>query len=67
VACGPKGLVEFIDNLKHQRSKFVRLTRKGDGRYREFNTRFPRIASTLSTGLIEGDICGTTEIVRLAE
>jgi DNA-binding MarR family transcriptional regulator len=30
-----EGLVEFIDNLKHRRSKLVRLTRKGDARYCE--------------------------------
>jgi DNA-binding MarR family transcriptional regulator len=30
-----EGLVEFIDNPKHRRSKLVRLTPKGDARYRE--------------------------------
>ena len=30
-----EGLVEFIDNPRHRRSKLVRLTRKGDARYRE--------------------------------
>jgi DNA-binding MarR family transcriptional regulator len=58
------GLVEFIDNPKHQRSKLVRLTRKGDARYHELNARFLAIASTLSVGLREGDIRRTTEIVR---
>jgi DNA-binding MarR family transcriptional regulator len=57
-------LVEFIDNPKHRRSKLVRLTRKGDARYRELNARFLAIASTLGVGLIEGDIRRTTEIVR---
>jgi DNA-binding MarR family transcriptional regulator len=59
-----EGLVEFIDNPKHRRSKLVRLTRKGDARYRELNARFLAIASTLGVGLIEGDIRRTTEIVR---
>ena len=57
-------LVEFIDNPKHQRSKLVRLTRKGDARYRELNTRFLAIASTLGVGLSAEDIRKTTKIVR---
>jgi DNA-binding MarR family transcriptional regulator len=59
-----EGLVEFIDNPKHRRSKLVRLTRKGDARYREHEARFLGIASTLGVGLSEGDIRRTTEIVR---
>jgi DNA-binding MarR family transcriptional regulator len=59
-----EGLVEFIDNPNHKRSKLVRLTRKGGARYRELNTRFLAIASTMGIGLSEADIRSTTEIVR---
>lgn len=59
-----EGLVEFIDNPKHRRSKLVRLTRKGDARYRELTARLLAIASTMGVGLSEGDIRRTTEIVR---
>ena len=59
-----EGLVEFIDNPKHLRSKLVRLTRKGDARYRELNARFLAIAATMAAGLGERDIRRTTEIVR---
>jgi DNA-binding MarR family transcriptional regulator len=59
-----EGLVEFIDNPKHRRSKLVRLTRKGDARYRELKARFLAVASTLGVGLTEGDIRRTTKIVR---
>jgi DNA-binding MarR family transcriptional regulator len=59
-----EGLVEFIDNPKHRRSKLVRLTRKGDARYRELEARFLAIASTMGVGLSEEDILRTTEIVR---
>ena len=59
-----EGLVEFIDNPKHRRSKLVRLTRKGDARYRELNARFLAIASTLGVALGEADIRRTIEIVR---
>ena len=59
-----EGVVEFIDNPKHRRSKLVRLTRKGDARYRALNARFLAIASTLGVALSEADIRRTTEIVR---
>jgi DNA-binding MarR family transcriptional regulator len=59
-----EGLVEFIDNPKHRRSKLVRLTRKGHARYRELDGRFLAIASTMGVALSEADIRGATEIVR---
>jgi DNA-binding MarR family transcriptional regulator len=59
-----EGLIEFIENPKHRRSKLVRLTRKGDARYRELNARFLAIASTLGVALSEAEILRTTEIVR---
>ena len=58
------GLVEFIDNPKHRRSKLLRLTRKGDARYREMSARFLAIASKMGAELSEADIRNTTEIVR---
>jgi DNA-binding MarR family transcriptional regulator len=59
-----EGLVEFIDNPKHRRSKLVQLTPKGHARYFELNARFLAIASTMGVGLNEADIRRTTEIVR---
>jgi len=59
-----EGLVNFIDNPKHRRSKLVQLTRQGDARYRELNARFLVIASTMGVTLSEADIRKTTEIVR---
>src|SRR6266508_2097235 len=58
------GLVEFLDNPRHRRSKLVRLTPRGDARYRELSTRFLAIASTMGIGLSEADIRKTAEIVR---
>jgi DNA-binding MarR family transcriptional regulator len=58
------GLVKFVDNPKHRRSKLVQLTRKGDARYRELNARFLVIASNMGVALSEADIRRTTEIVR---
>jgi len=59
-----EGLVRFIDNPKHQRSKLVQLTRNGHERYREMNARFLGIASTVGVALSEAEIRKTTEIVR---
>jgi DNA-binding MarR family transcriptional regulator len=59
-----EGLVEFIDNPKHRRSKLVRLTPKGDARYRKLNARFLSVASTMGVALSEADIRKTIEIVR---
>jgi DNA-binding MarR family transcriptional regulator len=59
-----EGLVEFIDNPKHRRSKLVRLTPKGEAHYRELDARLLSIASTLGDALSEADIRKTTEIVR---
>ena len=59
-----EGLVEFVDNPKHQRSKLVQLTHKGDVWYREMNARFLSIASTMGADLSEADIRRSTETVR---
>jgi DNA-binding MarR family transcriptional regulator len=59
-----EGLVEFIDNPRHRRSKLVRLTRKGEARYRELSARFLAITSTMGAELSEEDIRKTIEIVR---
>src|SRR5262249_10276281 len=50
------GLVKFIDNPKHRRSKLVQLTPRGNVRYRELNARFLAIASTMGVALSEADI-----------
>jgi DNA-binding MarR family transcriptional regulator len=59
-----EGLVEFIDNPQHRRSKLVRLTVKGNARYQELSARLLEIASAMGTDLSEADIRKTTEIVR---
>jgi DNA-binding MarR family transcriptional regulator len=59
-----EGLVEFIDNPKHRRSKLVRLTRKGDTRYRELNAQLLLIASSMCGALSEADVRKTIRIVQ---
>jgi DNA-binding MarR family transcriptional regulator len=58
------GLVQFIDNPRHRRSKLVRLTPGGNARYRAMNAQFLAIASTMGSALSEADIRKTSEIVR---
>src|SRR5688572_8326954 len=59
-----EGLVKFVDNPKHRRSKLVRLTPKGDARYRELNARLVAIASTMGVALGEAEVRKTTGMVR---
>lgn len=59
-----EGLVEFIDNPSHRRSKLVRLTAKGDARYRDWSAKFLAIASTMGGELNEAEIRKTTQVVR---
>jgi DNA-binding MarR family transcriptional regulator len=59
-----EGLVEFIDNPKHRRSKLVQLTPQGDARYRDLNARLLSMAWTMGVPLSEADIRKTTWIVR---
>ena len=59
-----EGLVEFIGNPKHRRSKLVQLTPKGEARHREQNAQLQLIASTLCAGLDQRDIRMTNEIVQ---
>jgi DNA-binding MarR family transcriptional regulator len=58
------GLVEFIDNPNHRRSKLVQLTRKGAARYREMNVRFLAMASAVGGELSEAEIRKTAAVVR---
>jgi DNA-binding MarR family transcriptional regulator len=60
-----EGLVEFIDNPNHRRSKLVRLTPQGDAYYRELNVRLLASASTLGAALNEAEIRRAIEVVRL--
>jgi DNA-binding MarR family transcriptional regulator len=59
-----EGLVAFIDNPRHRRSRLVRLTRKGEARYRAMSARLLAIASTMGEGSSEADIRKAAGIVR---
>jgi DNA-binding MarR family transcriptional regulator len=59
-----EGIVEFVENPNHRRSKLVQLTRMGEARYREWNRRFLQAAVTIGVDLDETEIRRATEIVR---
>jgi DNA-binding MarR family transcriptional regulator len=59
-----EGLVKFVDNPRHRRSKLVQLTPKGEARYRAMNARLLTIASTMGLPLSEADVRKTAAIVR---
>jgi DNA-binding MarR family transcriptional regulator len=59
-----EGLVHFVDNPRHARSKLVALTAKGQTRYRELNARLVASASSMASGLSESDIRRTIDVVR---
>lgn len=59
-----EGLVEFVDNPKHLRSKLVQLTAKGGKRYRDLDVRFKATAATMGSGLSDAEIRKATETVR---
>jgi DNA-binding MarR family transcriptional regulator len=58
------GLVAFVGNPRHQRSKLLRLTRKGEAHHRALSARLLAIAATLGGGLNETDIRKAVAIVR---
>ena len=59
-----EGLVTFVDNPKHRRSKLVMLTPKGEARYRQLNKKFLAVAATVGGDVSEGEVRSATAIVR---
>jgi DNA-binding MarR family transcriptional regulator len=59
-----EGLVRFVENPKHRRSKLVKLTARGEARYAEQNARLLAMAATMGVGLGESAIRTSTEVVR---
>lgn len=58
-----EGLVELIDNPKHQRSKLVTLTSAGERYYRENADRLISLVSTFDLDANEGDTRRAIQIV----
>ena len=58
------GLVRFVDNPRHQRSKLVQLTAKGEAHYRRLSARLLEMASTMGVDLTDADIRKSIATVR---
>lgn len=59
-----EGLVEFVDNPKHLRSKLVRLTPKGSRRFKALEARLATIGAGLVGPCTEAELRKAVEIVR---
>jgi DNA-binding MarR family transcriptional regulator len=59
-----EGLVAFVDNPRHRRSKLVRLTPAGEARYREMRARLVALAASLGDGFSEAEMRRAQELVR---
>ena len=57
------GLVRRIDNPRHQRSKLVTLTARGEGFFKEMERREAVLFSFLGRGIPLDDLRTTTEVV----
>jgi DNA-binding MarR family transcriptional regulator len=57
------GLVEFSANPRHRRSKLVRLTVKGQARYRTMTERLLKLSESLTRGLSAGELSVARRIV----
>jgi DNA-binding MarR family transcriptional regulator len=59
-----EGYVEFVDNPQHKKSKLVRLTRKGEARYRAMLKQFHELGAELSKGIGENDLRNAAALIR---
>lgn len=62
--CAASGLVEFIDNPAHRRSKLVRLTRHGEATCDEIFTAVGEWCESLATDLDAGELETTHRVLR---
>ena len=59
-----EGLIEFIDNPAHRRSKLLRLTGLGEEAYRELTARLAASADRLAADLDPEDLRTTLRVLR---
>lgn len=69
---GDPGMVEFIDNPAHRRSKLVRITPEGEARLKEVSRRIEQAYEKIAPGLDEASIRQAIDVLselrrRLAE
>jgi DNA-binding MarR family transcriptional regulator len=61
-----QGLVEFVDNPRHKKSKLVRVTKKGRSRFAAMKTRFTEVAGVYAPHFSAAEVRAATEVCRRA-
>ncbi|MFQ5764219.1 MAG: MarR family winged helix-turn-helix transcriptional regulator [Rhodospirillales bacterium] len=58
-----EGLVEFIDNPAHKRSRLVRLTKAGEARFKEVSAQIEALIENLARDMDVGDLRTTARVL----
>ena len=61
-----KGLVEFVENPRHKRSRLARITKKGRAHYEDLTKRFLAAAAVVAVHFEERDVTIATKVLRNA-
>ncbi|MBX9746272.1 MAG: MarR family transcriptional regulator [Hyphomonadaceae bacterium] len=61
-----QGLVEFIDNPKHKKSKLVRVTKKGRSRFESMRSQFLDAAAVYAPLFTASEVSTATDVCRRA-
>jgi len=61
-----KGLVEFIDNPKHKKSRLVRVTKRGRAHFENMRKQFVDAAAVYSSFFTTAELTAATDVCRRA-
>jgi DNA-binding MarR family transcriptional regulator len=61
-----QGLVEFVDNPKHKKSKLLRVTKRGRVRFQSMRKQFLVAAGVYAPLFTAGEITAATDVCRRA-
>jgi DNA-binding MarR family transcriptional regulator len=61
-----QGLVEFVDNPKHRKSKLVRATKKGRARFQSMRKQFLAAAGVYAPFFTAAEVATATDVCRRA-
>ena len=61
-----QGLVEFVDNPKHKRSKLVRVTKKGRERFEAMKKQFLAAAGVYAPFFTAAEVSMATDVCKRA-
>jgi DNA-binding MarR family transcriptional regulator len=59
-----EGVIEFIDNPAHRRSKLLRLTPKGNAIFQEISARIAQVAEGLGEGMDAEELAISVRVLR---